>query len=366
MEKRYKRADNIETLIKSAKLPYNAWKVLFLLDSESTVSDIVSILNEKNDVVEEALERLVAAGLAVHLETESAGEAETHIPEKEEEKEVSGEEEVVAEMPEETEVPADEPETTVEEAVEEQQASETDEEKESSKLTEELEEAVLPEEAPAEDQEEETKEEKEDAVEEETAEAETGTEETADEGMENLEKSLPQDDLDIQIPTEPDLPMEEKETLDVDFELSQPETTEEAPVADKPEELLEKPVASDRDMKTVLVIDDSIVIRKMVEIALEDEEDIQIETSISGKEGLEKMDQLEPHLVILDMMLPDINGVEILKTIKASKGIPVIMLSGKDSPQLIEKAKSEGADEFLPKPFRDEELVDKIKTLLAK
>ncbi len=362
MEKRYKRADNIETLIKSAKLPYNAWKVLFLLDSESTVSDIVSILNEKNDVVEEALERLVAAGLAVHLETEGAGDAETQIPDKEEEKEVSRKEEVIAEMPQEAEVPADEPETTVEEAVEEQQAPETDEEKESSKLTEELEEAVLPEEEPAEGQAEETMEEKEAAVEEEAAEAETGIEETADEGMENLEKSLPQDDLDVHIPTEPDLPMEEKETLDVDFELSQPETTEETPVAGLPE----KPTQSDKDMKTVLVIDDSIVIRKMVEIALEDEEEIQIETSISGKEGLEKMDQLEPHLVILDMMLPDINGVEILKTIKASKGIPVIMLSGKDSPQLIEKAKSEGADEFLPKPFRDEELVEKIKALLAK
>ena len=43
---------------------------------------------------------------------------------------------------------------------------------------------------------------------------------------------------------------------------------------------------------------------------------------------------MEQQVVILDMMLPDINGIEILKTIKASKGIPVIMLSGKDSPQL--------------------------------
>ena len=55
---------------------------------------------------------------------------------------------------------------------------------------------------------------------------------------------------------------------------------------------------------------------------------------------------------------------EIVKTIKASKGIPVIMLSGKDSPQMIETAKNEGAEEFLPKPFKDDDLVDKIKKLI--
>ena len=115
--------------------------------------------------------------------------------------------------------------------------------------------------------------------------------------------------------------------------------------------------------KKILVIDDSLVIRKMVEIALEEEEFI-IETAVSGKDGLEVMDQTNPDLVILDMMLPDINGIEILKTIKASKGIPVIMLSGKDSPQMIETAKNEGAAEFLPKPFKDDELVEKIKKLI--
>ena len=112
-----------------------------------------------------------------------------------------------------------------------------------------------------------------------------------------------------------------------------------------------------------MVVDDSIVIRKMVEIALE-EDDYKIITAISGKEGMQLLDQENPNLVILDMMLPDMNGIDLLKAIKASKGIPVIMLSGKDSPQLIETAKGVGADDFLPKPFRDEELIDKVKTLL--
>ncbi len=143
-------------------------------------------------------------------------------------------------------------------------------------------------------------------------------------------------------------------------------------VAEEPEPAVEKPaevessdeeIISDGTKKTVMVIDDSIVIRKMIEIALEDE-DYNIVTAISGKEGLEMIEKEKPNLVILDMMLPDMNGIEVLKTIKTEKKLPVIMLSGKDSPQLIETAKEVGVDDFLPKPFRDEELVEKVKTLI--
>jgi len=111
-----------------------------------------------------------------------------------------------------------------------------------------------------------------------------------------------------------------------------------------------------------MVIDDSIVIRKMVEIALEDG-DYNIVTSNSGKDGLKLLDEENPDLVIVDMTLPDMNGIDLLKTVKASKGIPVIMLSGKDAPQLIESAKNEGADDFLPKPFRDDEFLQYYRHL---
>jgi DNA-binding response OmpR family regulator len=113
-----------------------------------------------------------------------------------------------------------------------------------------------------------------------------------------------------------------------------------------------------------MVIDDSIVIRKMIEIALEDE-DFNIVTAISGKEALEAINRIKPNLVILDMLLPDMSGIDVLKTIKEENKLPVIMLSGKDSPQLIESAKELGVDDFLPKPFRDEELVEKVKTLVG-
>jgi len=147
--------------------------------------------------------------------------------------------------------------------------------------------------------------------------------------------------------------------LDVDF--AEEVSEEPAPAPEKPEE---KPKEEKTGAKTVLVIDDSIVIRKMVEIALEDE-NFSIATAVSGKDGLAMMDEKNPDLIILDLMLPDINGIDLLKTVKASKGIPVIMLSGKDSPQMVEKARAEGADAFLPKPFKDDELVEKIKELIG-
>ena len=72
MDKGYKRIDKIETKIQSAKLPYNAWKVLFVLDKETTAEEIATLLGEELTIVEQALERLAGEGL---LEAAEAPEA---------------------------------------------------------------------------------------------------------------------------------------------------------------------------------------------------------------------------------------------------------------------------------------------------
>ena len=64
-------------------------------------------------------------------------------------------------------------------------------------------------------------------------------------------------------------------------------------------------------------------------------------------------------------MLPDVNGLDVLKAVKASKQqIPVVMLSAKDTPRETSKAKELGANDFIPKPFKDEELVSKSNELV--
>ena len=84
----------------------------------------------------------------------------------------------------------------------------------------------------------------------------------------------------------------------------------------------------------------------------------------TGKDALNYLDETDPDLIILDIMLSDMNGLDVLKAIKASKQIPVVMLSAKDTPRETTKAKQLGADDFIPKPFKDEELVGKIKELI--
>jgi CheY-like chemotaxis protein len=156
--------------------------------------------------------------------------------------------------------------------------------------------------------------------------------------------------------------LEEELAKEVASEKPSEEMIEEKAETEEPS--VDEEIVSDVSKQSIMVIDDSIVIRKMIEIALE-EEDYRILTATSGKEGMEVIEKESPNLIILDMILPDMNGIEVLKKIKTIHNAPVIMLSGKDSPQLVESAKEVGVEDFLPKPFRDEELVEKVKNLLG-
>ena len=366
MGTKYKRVKNVEEKIHSAKLPYNAWKVFFLIDGEVGAEKIAEFLEEEVSVVENSLQRLKTDDLVevVGSEEETLPET-TKLPEEiEEQKEVEIEPqaEIELEVDETLDLDLDEELTEIsEEPVTEEELVEDEPD-----LTDDLISVVEDEEEP---QEMEVTDEDtltdisldnldlEDTVEMEVT-PEVDTEVEIDED-ETLEIDLQEDEGDK---SEEDL---EGTDLDIDFSAEEvvQQVVEEAPQpeAAKPEK---SAVEESADMKTILVVDDSIVIRKMVEIALEDE-NYKIETAVSGKDGLAVLDDKNPNLMILDLMLPDINGIDLLKTVKASKGIPVIMLSGKDSPQMVEKARSEGADAFLPKPFKDDELVAKIRELLS-
>ncbi len=181
----------------------------------------------------------------------------------------------------------------------------------------------------------------------------------ADETVDEKSKS----DEDLSAPEEMTLTEEgtiEETIPETKFELDETGSAEEMP--EKEESMFTAGPAEGQ--KTILVVDDSIVIRKMVEIALENES-YNVISVATGKEAFSYLDDQDPDLVILDIMLPDVNGLDILKTIKAKKNIPVVMLSAKDTPKETSKAKELGANDFIPKPFRDEELVNKIHELIG-
>lgn len=153
---------------------------------------------------------------------------------------------------------------------------------------------------------------------------------------------------------------EDAENAGQDFDEMLDTMEAETETAEAPEPA---PEAARDGAETILVVDDSVVIRKMVEIALENE-NYNIVSVATGKEALNYLDENNPDLIILDIMLSDVNGLDVLKAVKASKQIPVVMLSAKDTPRETSKAKQLGADDFIPKPFKDEELVSKIKELI--
>jgi len=95
------------------------------------------------------------------------------------------------------------------------------------------------------------------------------------------------------------------------------------------------------------------------------ERGFEIQEAVSGEAALDMVSQDNPDIILLDIMLPDVNGLDILKAIKAKTEIPVVMLSAKDTPKETGQAKELGADDFIPKPFRDEELVGKIHELIG-
>jgi CheY-like chemotaxis protein len=166
------------------------------------------------------------------------------------------------------------------------------------------------------------------------------------------------------------VPVVKKEEKKEDFDLGNLMT--ETPKAEPKPVATPKPVAAVTGTaggKKILVVDDSIVIQKMVEIALENEH-YQLSSAMKGEDGIKAAKEFQPSLVLLDMMLPDMNGLDVMKGIRELGGafatMPIVMLSGKDSPQDKDTAINSGASDFLTKPFHDEDLLSKVHEYLGK
>ena len=113
----------------------------------------------------------------------------------------------------------------------------------------------------------------------------------------------------------------------------------------------------------VLVVDDSPTIRKLVEITLR-RAGIQVVFAENGITTLAALTRRPPDLIILDIMLPAINGYQICQVIKRHprcRGIPVMMLSGKDGAFAKVRGRMVGASEYLTKPFTPAELLAAVR-----
>ena len=116
-------------------------------------------------------------------------------------------------------------------------------------------------------------------------------------------------------------------------------------------------------MKRILVIEDNDFIYKAYQVRLSNS-NFKFEIATNGKEGLGKVASFKPHLIILDLMMPIMDGFEVLKNLKANKewqDIPVVVASSMGKDEDIEKAKSLGAVDYIYK--EEVTLIDTLERL---
>jgi two-component system, OmpR family, alkaline phosphatase synthesis response regulator PhoP len=118
--------------------------------------------------------------------------------------------------------------------------------------------------------------------------------------------------------------------------------------------------------RTILVIDDEPGIIEIIEANLEGD-GFTVVSAPNGREGLERIKNDRPELVVLDVMMPEMDGWEVLRRVEQdpdTAGIPVIMLTAKAADEDYIHGLEEGAVEYLTKPFLPQELVNRIKITL--
>lgn len=113
----------------------------------------------------------------------------------------------------------------------------------------------------------------------------------------------------------------------------------------------------------ILVVDDDPSIRQMLSLGLK-QEDYEVKTAENGEVALEMIPSFEPHVIILDLMMPVMNGYELCEAIPEISAAPMIMLTAKDTSQDIVKGLRLGANDYLVKPFHFDELLARIEVQL--
>ncbi|HEX5267712.1 MAG TPA: response regulator [Acidimicrobiales bacterium] len=120
--------------------------------------------------------------------------------------------------------------------------------------------------------------------------------------------------------------------------------------------------------ETLLVVDDDPVIQKLLQVNFE-MEGYQVVLAGDGVEALEKAAEVHPDLILLDVMMPRMDGLEAagrLKADAATASIPIIILSAKAQDADVKAGRATGADEYMTKPFDPLELLERVAALLER
>ena len=118
-------------------------------------------------------------------------------------------------------------------------------------------------------------------------------------------------------------------------------------------------------MSRILIVEDEKKIARFLELELE-HEGYEVDTAEDGRTGLEKALSWKPDLMILDLMLPELSGIEVCRRLRHESDVPIIMLTAKDDVSDKVMGLDMGADDYMTKPFAIEELLARIRVGLKK
>jgi len=118
-------------------------------------------------------------------------------------------------------------------------------------------------------------------------------------------------------------------------------------------------------LQKILIVEDEEKIARFVELELK-HEGYAVEKAVDGRTGLSLAEKGGYDLILLDIMLPGINGIEILRRIRKESSVPVILLTARDAVMDKVMGLDMGADDYITKPFAIEELLARIRVILRK
>lgn len=118
-------------------------------------------------------------------------------------------------------------------------------------------------------------------------------------------------------------------------------------------------------MNKILIIEDEVKIARFVSLELQ-HEGYDVQSAHDGRTGLAMCESWKPDLLILDLMLPELSGIEVCRRLRQTSDIPIIMLTAKDDVSDKVMGLDMGADDYMTKPFAIEELLARIRVSLKK
>lgn len=124
-------------------------------------------------------------------------------------------------------------------------------------------------------------------------------------------------------------------------------------------------MAEYNDRRRILVVDDEERMVRFIRLNLE-HDGFQVSEAFNGKQAIQKLRDVLPDLILLDIMMPDLDGFEVLEMVREISNVPIIMLTAKGEEDDRVKGLEKGADDYVTKPFSPRELVSRVKAVLRR